>query len=94
MHSFLRLRYESVLSTAEASSSIVESMAHRHDFYERLESSASSPSLRASEPAPLVHEKMANGMDADAGNVKVVVRVRQFVPRGQSPSSEAKYGWC
>lgn len=87
MHSFLRLRYESVLSTADTS--IMESMVFRglsYDFRDRFETSASSPSLRASEPATTAgYSTMANGNDADgAGNVKVVVRVRQFVQRGKN----------
>ena len=44
-----------------------------------FESMASAPSLRASDFA--YRDSMGAGGD-DAGNVKVVVRVRQFIPRG------------
>lgn len=56
-----------------------------YDFRDRFESSASSPSLRASEALTSEYPTMANGNSgdsSDAGNVKVVVRVRQFVQRG------------
>jgi len=81
MHSFLRLRHSSILSTG---ASITETMAYRGAACDyRFESSASSPSLRASEPTTPAYSSMANGADGDgAGNVKVVVRVRQFVQRG------------
>jgi len=81
MHSFLRLRHSSILSTG---ASIMETVSYRGAAYDYLfESSASSPSLRASEPTTPAYSTMANGTDGDgAGNVKVVVRVRQFVQRG------------
>jgi hypothetical protein len=54
-----------------------------------FESSASAPSMRASEPIPA---HLAQQMDFatravadDNGNVKVVVRVRKFVRRGSLP---------
>lgn len=66
----------------------MESIGYRgsplESFRDRfLETSASSPSLRASEPATSSYVNMANGNDGDSGNVKVVVRVRQFIPRGK-----------
>lgn len=50
-----------------------------------FESTASAPSLRASESA-FRDSMMGNMGGDDAGNVKVVVRVRQFIPRG-TPSA-------
>jgi hypothetical protein len=46
-----------------------------------FESSASSPSLRASEP--LTMHPINTMTDNDSANVKVVVRVRQFIKRGE-----------
>ena len=46
-----------------------------------FESSASAPSLRGSEAA--FRDSMAGPGGDDSGNVKVVVRVRQFIPRGE-----------
>jgi hypothetical protein len=57
-----------------------------YDFRDHFESSASSPSLRASEALTSGYLTMTNGNSgdgSDAGNVKVVVRVRQFVQRGE-----------
>src|SRR5215469_9645024 len=90
MHSFLRLRFIHVLSYVEG---LMEDMAldtrtYRglsYDPRDRFESSASLPSLRASEALTSGYLTMANGNSgdgSDAGNVKVVVRVRRFVQRG------------
>jgi len=43
---------------------------------------ASAPSLRSREPIDM--ERPFTPPDADAGNVKVVVRVRKFVKRGMA----------
>lgn len=43
-------------------------------------STASSPSLRSKEPVDM--ERPLTPMDGNAGNVKVVVRVRKFIRRG------------
>jgi len=90
MHSFLRLRHSSILSTG---ASIMETVSYRGATYDYLfESSASSPSLRASEPTTPAYSTMANGADGDgAGNVKVVVRVRQFVQRGTHHVSHIRF---
>ena len=51
-----------------------------------LTSSASSPSLRSKESVvvrPMTPTMGANGAAGGGGNVKVVVRVRGFLPRGQ-----------
>lgn len=50
-----------------------------------LTSSASSPSLRAREsiPVPIVHQD-GLASPSPGGNVRVVVRVRKFLPRGMA----------
>jgi len=52
-----------------------------------LRSTASSPSLRAREGIP-AHIARQDGVASPSpgGNVRVVVRVRKFLPRGTSPS--------
>ena len=44
-------------------------------------STASSPSLRSKTPVDM--ERPFTPPDGDGGNVKVVVRVRKFIPRGR-----------
>ena len=67
---------------------ILEDMALDPRLYRSLtssfESSASAPSLRASEPATWMAPSHAAD---DAGNVKVVVRVRGFVKRGKTATN-------
>jgi hypothetical protein len=79
MHSLRRLRSKEVLRNIE------DLLAHfiAMDRYHQLrpfESTASTPSLRASEPLS-ANSPTAMSQDG-SGNVKVVVRVRQFIPRG------------
>ncbi|KAK8017510.1 hypothetical protein PG993_013836 [Apiospora rasikravindrae] len=59
--------------------SIIGSMAphHRHSMLSVAQSSASTPSLRSRDGLLPPHMKMVDG----GGNVKVVVRVRAFLPR-------------
>ena len=45
-------------------------------------SSASTPSLRSKEPIVEVMERPFTPSEGEGGNVKVVVRVRKFVKRG------------
>jgi hypothetical protein len=47
-----------------------------------LRSTASSPSLRAREGASLIGRQDVMSPTAGGGNVRVVVRVRKFLPRG------------
>lgn len=54
-----------------------------------VRSSASTPSLRSREGSVTPLGRM---MDAPGGNVKVVVRVRGFLPRGES-GQKGKLGW-
>lgn len=49
-------------------------------MYSGLHSTASAPSMRAAEP----YAPMAPPVNDDPGNVKVVVRCRAFVRRGES----------
>lgn len=51
---------------------------HRHSMLAVAQSSASTPSLRSRDGTLPPHMKMVDG----GGNVKVVVRVRAFLPRG------------
>ena len=84
MHTLRRQRSREVVHN-------VAHLLHAMAFDPRLvgglrpfQSMASAPSLRASEAA--YRDSMAGGGGSggdDAGNVKVVVRVRQFIPRGR-----------
>jgi hypothetical protein len=78
MHTLRRLRSIEVLHNVE------DLLAHfimdRYHQLRPFESTASTPSLRASEPLPA--SSAANMAPDGSGNVKVVVRVRQFIPRG------------
>jgi hypothetical protein len=47
-------------------------------------STASSPSMRSKTPVDIDHQPFTPP-DGDAGNVKVVVRVRKFIRRGMRP---------
>lgn len=51
-------------------------------------STASAPSLRSRDPADIIMQRPFTPPDADAGNVKVVVRVRKFIKRGKAISAE------
>lgn len=53
-------------------------------------STASAPSLRSRVPVEEMERPMTP--DGDAGHVKVVVRCRKFVKRGES--AWAMRGWC
>lgn len=55
-------------------------MARPHTSHDTYYSTASSPSLRSREPIDM--ERPFTPPGSDAGNVKVVVRVRKFVKRG------------
>jgi hypothetical protein len=80
MHHLRRQRSKEVVKNVEH---LLQAMAFDARLLGGLrpfESTASAPSLRASESA--YRDSMgATGTD-DTGNVKVVVRVRQFIPRG------------
>lgn len=81
MHGFLRLRSRELKRDL---CNQLEAMALDSRFYGGLspfETSASAPSLRAAEPTALMAPQPI--LD-DAGHVKVVVRVREFVERGKS----------
>jgi hypothetical protein len=80
MHTLRRQRSKEVVKNVYT---LLEAMAFDSRLvgglrHSEFMSTASSPSLRAPEGA--FRDSMA-GSD-DAGNVKVVVRVRQFIPRG------------
>lgn len=82
MHLLRRQRSKEVIENVEY---LLEAMAFDNRLLGGLslgmrpfESTASAPSLRASEHTPQ-KETMAGDV---GGNVKVVVRVRQFIPRG------------
>lgn len=53
-------------------------------------STASTPSLRSRQPTDTM-ERPYTPPDADAGNVKVVVRVRKFIRRGEIKAACATY---
>jgi hypothetical protein len=84
MHSPRRLRFVETVSHIEF---LLENTMDNRFFrglhqFRPFESTASVPSLRAFEPLPAaVNDSMAGD---DSGNVKVVVRVRQFIKRGMS----------
>ena len=78
MHTLRRHRSKEVVKNVEL---LLDAMSYDPRLMGGMrlfESFASAPSLRASELAP--RDNM--GGSDDAGNVKVVVRVRQFIPRG------------
>lgn len=81
MYNLLRLRYR---TTLEGSVALLEDMAlgpsSPHMTRAKTPTSASSPSLRSRDPVIIPMTPPPN-MDA-GGNVKVVVRVRGFLPRG------------
>jgi len=86
MYTFLRLRSQQSISEIIA---LLEEMAlTEHRGYRALTtpdiplytSTASAPSLRARDIDPIAMDRMA--LEIDAGNVKVVVRVRKFIQRG------------
>jgi hypothetical protein len=80
MHTLRRQRSKEVFKNIEY---LLKAMAFDPRLVGGLrpfESTASTPSLRALEPT---YKDSMGAADADdAGNVKVVVRVRQFIPRG------------
>jgi len=99
MYTLLRLRYQQSISDIISlldEMALMDGRGYRAlatpDVYSYTASTASSPSLRAREPLQM---QDANGGDAsrpgssDGGNVKVVVRVRKFLQRGQSRAAVA-----
>ena len=87
MYTLLRLRSQQSIQDIIA---FLEEMALvEHKGYRALTtgdiptytSTASAPSLRAREVDMPAMERMS--LDLDAGNVKVVVRVRKFIQRGK-----------
>jgi hypothetical protein len=83
MHSPRRLRFIETVSHVEL---LLENTMDNRFFrglqqFRPFESTASVPSLRAFEPLPASVDTMGGD---DSGNVKVVVRVRQFIKRGRS----------
>lgn len=84
MHSPRRLRLVKTISHIEF---LLENTMDNRFFrglhqFRPFESTASVPSLRAFEPLPAAINDTMGG--DDSGNVKVVVRVRQFIKRGMS----------
>jgi hypothetical protein len=84
MHSFRRLRFRHLLTNIELRL-LDDVMAFDPRLHRPFESTASAPSLRASELdlSPLSFGAMAGAADQDSSSVKVVVRVRQFIKRGE-----------
>lgn len=85
MYSFLRLRSQYLIANFPNNPLLDDEMLALDP--RRFESTASSPSLRATENDYLRTFGIMSGpqptADQDSANVKVVVRVRQFVPRGK-----------
>ena len=85
MYSFLRLRSQYLIVNFPNNPLLDDEMLALDP--RRFESTASSPSLRATESDYLRTFGIMSGSqptaDQDSANVKVVVRVRQFVPRGK-----------
>lgn len=89
MYTFLRLRSQESLEEAcahfaELTWLLPTDMATRAlttPDLQNYHSTASAPSLRSREPVDVM-ERPFTPPDADAGNVKVVVRVRKFIKRG------------
>lgn len=89
MHCFLRLRSQDTIEEvtaqfAELTWLLPTDMATRALTTPDLQnytSTASAPSLRSREPVDVM-ERPYTPPDSDAGNVKVVVRVRKFIKRG------------
>ena len=91
MYTYLRLRSEASLEElCQAFEGytwdrlVLNEMAHRAlttpDLY-TYHSTASAPSLRSKEPIEIM-ERPFTPIDGESGNVKVVVRVRKFIKRG------------
>ena len=85
MYGFLRLRSQHLISNFPNNPLLDEEMLALDP--RRFESTASSPSLRATDHDYLRTFGIMPGTqptpEQDSANVKVVVRVRQFVPRGK-----------
>lgn len=83
MYTFLRHRYEAEL---EHCIELLEKMAlgrsHPHDVRAKTPTSASSPSLRSREPIVVAMTHPPANM-TPGNSVKVVVRVRGFLQRGE-----------
>jgi hypothetical protein len=101
MHSLRQLRFQHLLSNFELQLLYdFQVMAFDPRLHRSFESTASAPSLRASEHdlSPQSFGVMAGPADQDSSSVKVVVRVRQFIKRGEfshaplilSPSSRPR----
>lgn len=56
-------------------------------------STASTPSLRSKTPVLVEESQPSSGMGQPGGNVKVVVRVRAFLPRGICKQKSAERFW-
>jgi hypothetical protein len=86
MHSLRQLRFRHLLTHIELHL-LHDVMAFDPRLHRSFESTASAPSLRASEHdhdlSPLSFGAMAGAADQDSSSVKVVVRVRQFIRRGE-----------
>ena len=89
MYVLLRLRYRSILGDIENQLQVMaldpRAFPGLASEARQLKSSASTPSLRSreSELVPMGRATPDNG----GGNVRVVVRVRGFLPRGRICSS-------
>jgi hypothetical protein len=92
MYCFLRLRSQYLISNFPNNPLLEDEMLALDP--RRFESTASSPSLRATDHDYLRTFGIMAGTqptaDQDSANVKVVVRVRQFVPRGEQLSVTVK----
>src|ERR1700712_4601901 len=83
MHSSRRSRFQHLLNHIELL--LLDDMAFDPRLHRSFESNASAPSLRSSEyDTPISFGTMAGSADQDSSTVKVVVRVRQFVKRGNT----------
>jgi hypothetical protein len=85
MYASLQQRYQEVVE--DCIDLLCEAMAPARNAYDirassPMVSTASSPSLRSKTPV-LVPATPQNGNMAPGGNVKVVVRVRGFLKRGE-----------
>lgn len=98
MYAFLRLRSVDTLEEvcagfAELTWLLPTDMATRAlttPDLQHYHSTASAPSLRSREPIDAM-DRPFTPPDTDAGNVKVVVRVRKFIKRGENIHNQRIY---
>lgn len=79
---------DTILPLETLHTTITDSMAHRRALttpdLQNYYSTASAPSMRAREPITEEMQRPFTPPDADGGNVKVVLRVRKFIKRGEA----------